>query len=290
MMNMTASIRTTLSSRLRIAAVCGRLWLPAAVILALIVGALGVMPARAATLTVINANDSGVGSLRQAIADAAAGDTIIFNGDMIIPLASELVISKNLTIDGTGRNVTISGDTDGDTYPDVQGFTVNSGVTATLQHLTVTRGFHGVSNHGALTVTDSTFRQNTLAIYNYPGATLTVGQSLFDANYIGTWGGDVNAFAGAAILNKGNLTVTDSDFTANMSITYAGAVIGNYTGGTANITGSTFTNNESRYTGGGALYNYGGTMTVTHSTFTGNRLTMSVSMQGGEPSGTEAAI
>ena len=37
-------------------------------------------PAAAAnTLTVTNTNDSGAGSLRQAIADAASGDTINFN-------------------------------------------------------------------------------------------------------------------------------------------------------------------------------------------------------------------
>ncbi len=35
-------------------------------------------PAAAATLTVTNTNDSGAGSLRQAIADAASGDTIDF--------------------------------------------------------------------------------------------------------------------------------------------------------------------------------------------------------------------
>ena len=35
-------------------------------------------PAFAVTLTVSNTNDSGAGSLRQAIADAAPGDTIDF--------------------------------------------------------------------------------------------------------------------------------------------------------------------------------------------------------------------
>jgi len=43
----------------------------------LIVGLLSVMviPAQAATITVINTNDSGAGSLRQAIISAAAGAT-----------------------------------------------------------------------------------------------------------------------------------------------------------------------------------------------------------------------
>ena len=251
-------------------------------LLTLIVSVLSVTSAYAATITVANANDSGAGSLRQAIANAAAGDTILFNGDMTIPLAGALTIDKNLTIDGTGRNVTISGDTNDDTYPEVQVFVINAGVTATLRYLTVTLGYYSVSNHGTLTVANSAFRQNTLAIYNYHGATLTVLQSLFDANMIATWGGgDLNALAGAAIFNNGALTVTDSEFTANMSMTYAGAAIGNYTGGTAEITGSAFTNNESRYSAGGALYNYGGTMTVAHGIFTGNRVTLGVITQGG---------
>ena len=46
---------------------------------------------------VTNANDSGAGSLRQAIADTAAGGTIIFNNSLsggTIRLASQLTLAK----------------------------------------------------------------------------------------------------------------------------------------------------------------------------------------------------
>ena len=69
--------------------------------------------ARAATFTVSNLSDSGAGSLRQAILDANAttgADTITFGVDGTITLASSLpAINDDLTIDGNGQNVTISG-------------------------------------------------------------------------------------------------------------------------------------------------------------------------------------
>ena len=64
--------------------------------------------AQGATITVFNGNDSGAGSLRQAIFDASSGDTINFalpQGVTAIELNSgELLINKNLTIDGPGAN------------------------------------------------------------------------------------------------------------------------------------------------------------------------------------------
>ncbi|MBT7734839.1 MAG: hypothetical protein HN707_08010, partial [Verrucomicrobia bacterium] len=64
---------------------------------------------RAATITVQNANDSGAGSLRQAIADAATGDTIEFSQAMTSTLTSPITIDKDIVIDGANV-VTISGD------------------------------------------------------------------------------------------------------------------------------------------------------------------------------------
>ena len=65
--------------------------------------------AQAATLTVINTNDSGSGSLRQAIAAAAPGDTINFSLSgcpcTITLISGELVIDKSLTIQGPGASL-----------------------------------------------------------------------------------------------------------------------------------------------------------------------------------------
>src|SRR5438309_9884638 len=64
------------------------------------------------TVTVTSANDAGPGSLRQAIADAASGDTIIF--DLAVPsqislTSGELLIDKDLIITGPGAtSLTIS--------------------------------------------------------------------------------------------------------------------------------------------------------------------------------------
>src|SRR6478672_3264449 len=59
-----------------------------------------------ATITVTNTNDSGPGSLRQAFADAQDGDTIQFdpalNGQTINLTSGELLINKNININGPG--------------------------------------------------------------------------------------------------------------------------------------------------------------------------------------------
>ena len=55
---------------------------------------------------VCNTNDSGPGSLRQAILDASSGDTINFAPSVttVTLTSGELVIDKNLTITGPGAN------------------------------------------------------------------------------------------------------------------------------------------------------------------------------------------
>jgi hypothetical protein len=60
-------------------------------------------------LIVLNTNDNGAGSLRQAIADAGGGDTILFdsslNGQTITLTSGQLLITKTLTISGPGANL-----------------------------------------------------------------------------------------------------------------------------------------------------------------------------------------
>lgn len=68
----------------------------------------------AGTITVANLNDSGPGSLRQAIADAVLGDEIQFADGVTGSIAlttGELLIEKGLTITGPGAEaLTISGE------------------------------------------------------------------------------------------------------------------------------------------------------------------------------------
>ena len=70
-------------------------------------------PSPTPTLIVTNTNDSGPGSLRQALADANDGDIIGFAVTGTIGLTSgELLVAKNITISGPGaENLAVNGKT-----------------------------------------------------------------------------------------------------------------------------------------------------------------------------------
>jgi len=242
-----------------------------------------------AAITVTNTNDSGPGSLRQAIAVLCAGEgTINFDVALsggTIRLASTLTINKDLTIDGSAlaSQITISGDTDDNGTGDVQMFMVSSGVTATLNSLTIIKGNSsgymgggGIINGGTLTVTNSIFSSHIQGgIYNT--GTLTVTNSTFSGNS-GNGGGILNSGTltvadstfsgntgnGAGIYNEATLMVTNSTFSGNSSLGWGTGILNS---GMAKVANSTFSNN-SAYTGGG-IYNED-ILTVTNSTFSGN--------------------
>jgi len=73
-----------------------------------------VQDARAANQVVTNLNNDGGGSLRQAIADVGAGETITFQAGLTgtIILTTEIDITKSLAITGPGADqITVSGNT-----------------------------------------------------------------------------------------------------------------------------------------------------------------------------------
>src|SRR5580765_3501495 len=63
----------------------------------------------ATTITVTNGNDSGPGSLRQALADAQDGDTINFDPSLgvVMLTTAELTIAKSITISASPQRVTV---------------------------------------------------------------------------------------------------------------------------------------------------------------------------------------
>lgn len=108
-----------------------------------------------------NANDGGPGSLRDAVAHANAGDTILYDGPQpaTIVLASQIELTKNVNIYGPGvGSLIVTGN------HATRLFSVDSGVTAVVGAMTMQNGkaeYGGAMlNEGSLTLFDVTLDSN----------------------------------------------------------------------------------------------------------------------------------
>jgi uncharacterized repeat protein (TIGR02543 family) len=188
-----------------------------------------------ATIVVTNTNNSGAGSLRQAITDAASGNTITFAPALAadtITLASNLSITKSLAIEGNG--ITISGN------KAYQIMSVSgSGVTVSVSRVHFANG--NTTSYGG-------------AIYNRY-ATLTLQSCIFSGNYASN-----SSYGGGAVFNEGGgaLYIRGCTFYSN-SASYRGGAIYNYSG-TTTLTGNIFYGNTASNSGS-VIYNYSGTVT-----------------------------
>ena len=273
-----------------------KLWLTACLFAVALFAAIlsGASATAAGVLTVTNTNDSGAGSLRQAIADAAAGDTINFSlpaGSVITLTSEELVLDKNLTISGPGANaLAVSGNIQR------RVLRVASGVTASISGLTIRDGSilapglssnindgngGGILNAGTLTLMNCTVTNNSVM-----GSTTPVG----DGN-------------GGGIDNSGSLTLTSCTVSNNRAVGGTafldagfsrGGGINNRAGAILAVTNSTLSGNEARGGrsnqggarpgAGGAIYN-AGTLTLAGSTLTGNAAVGRAAPEGGAGGG-----
>src|SRR5258708_15841810 len=93
----------------------------------------------ATTITVTNGNDSGPGSLRQALADANDGDTINFDPSVgtVTLTTAELAIDKSLTLSGAPQMVTVARSS----QTQFRIFHVMPGQTVTIEALHITGGY-----------------------------------------------------------------------------------------------------------------------------------------------------
>ena len=210
--------------------------------------------ASADTITVINTNDSGLGSLRQALVKANDGDTINFDSSLneqrITLTNGQLSVDKDVTISGPGaKNLAVDGSAQS------RVFYVNPGKTVTIDALTVANGHTDFYGGG---------------IYN-DSAALTVTNCVLIRN---------SAYSGGGIRNEGvsggaTLTVTNSTISGNSSA--GGGGIANLTSGgdaTLTVSNCTISDNSGDYDGGDGIANYAyegdARLTITNSTISGN--------------------
>jgi hypothetical protein len=201
----------------------------------------------AATLTVVNLNDAGAGSLRQQIATASAGDTIVFTSGLagrITLTTGELAVSKDLTIAGPGAKVLAI---NGNHLSRV--FNVSSG-TLNLADLTLTNGVSASPSFrgGNVLITSP-------GVLNLRNSRVTGGQSAQEGGGIDNYGvlslmactldnNFCTNSSGGGINSQGSLAMTNCTLAFNGG-GYGGGV---NNGGTATIHNCTIASNH----GGGA--------------------------------------
>ncbi|HZZ00610.1 MAG TPA: choice-of-anchor Q domain-containing protein [Candidatus Baltobacteraceae bacterium] len=224
---------------------------------------------------VTNTGNSGVGSLRYAVATANAGDTITFllAKGSTITLSSPITLTGTLSIAGPGSSyVAVSG---GGTH---QIFQVAG--TATISGLALAHGKAAtasepggaIQNVGALTLAGDIVGSSTsvVSIRRAPGKVRGLKIRGLHPHCSAT------TYEGGAVYNDGALTVSGTTFTGNVvrtnigsCITGEGGAIFNDLAGTLSSTNDTYDSNSAAL--GGAVYNAGaGGVTFTNDTFTGN--------------------
>ncbi len=236
--------------------------------------------AQASKLVTSN-NDSGLGSLREVIANAKSGDVIAFDtlGVFATPqeiiLESQIDIDKDLIIGGTGaENLKLLVDSSTNTRI----FHVHPAVNVVIDGMTITGGEAqdsgneggssklggGIYNEGILTLLDSTVIDNKATkgggIYNGNLGTLTILQSQILDNF--------NTKYGGAIYNKSSITIIDSAIRNNHAIRDGGGIY-NDTGSNLRIRQSQIESNRSGNSGGG-IANKGTLNILENSTLTSN--------------------
>jgi predicted outer membrane repeat protein len=189
-----------------------------------------VITAHSATLVVRTTSDASTDSLRQKILEAnpAGGDTIVFaiptsspgydstTGVFTIGLTSgELVIDKNVRIDGSAQKISIRR-TGGSQF---RIFRITAGTVATLNDLAISNGYGsaaaGVWNFGGdLTLRNCTLYDNIVPLDAAQGGaistsgTLRVSNCTFTAN---------SAIEGTAIYGTGSITIDNTTIFGNGS-------------------------------------------------------------------------
>ena len=231
------------------------------------------------SLVVTNLNDSGPGSLREALSLIADGGTVTFDpglaGGTLMLTSGQLTVDSSVTVDASAAApVSISA---GGASRVLQ---VQAGAVVAMNDLVVRDGAAapqggGILNFGDLSldrvvVSDNTENSPAPAsfdlggggIYNGDGSVLNLTDSTVSNNTaVNQPGGGIYGFFNSTIY------ITNSTVSGNLSGDVAGGLrsLGNPT-----VVNSTFSGNTSTVWHGGGIFHTDGQLTVTNSTFARN--------------------
>ncbi|MEO5329983.1 MAG: DUF4347 domain-containing protein, partial [Magnetococcus sp. THC-1_WYH] len=211
-----------------------------------------------ANQVVTNTNDSGAGSLRQAVTDIGAGETITFDATAFDPgtvaanlrtinLASGIAISGLVSAD-----ITIDGDVDGDNKADV---IINGGGVGPFSIFSIAKN----ATLKSLELTDGTGTAGKGGDVYINGGTVVIEDTSMTSGSA--------AFGGGLYVTTANVTLTRCTVSGNTATTHGGGI---YSLGTLTMINSTVSGNTAANSGGGCYLSTGGVATIDNSTITAN--------------------
>lgn len=241
---------------------------------------------------VSNTDDDGCGSLRKAVELANSGDVVQFepaiNGNTITLTSGQILIDKNLTIQGNGFIFTIvdgysagrifnigSGDTVNITGLGLQnGNAANGGAIASKGYTTISNSYlnnNTATNGGAVYTDKGTLNlNNSIVVSNTAdtgGAVVVLNPAIFNSSNAGyneniaNGGGGAMRLGAATVSTLSNCQINEND------APNAGGI---YQEGVLNITGSSLFGNHTDGIGGAILTLSTGTLGMNQSTLDSN--------------------
>lgn len=200
------------------------------------------------TDTVMNSNDSGLGSLRQIINNACSGDTVVFDssldGTPIVLTSGHIALNKDITIIGNGINNTII---DGNGTSRIF-YLFNQG-NASIDNMSIQNGYAFGSNGAGIAVDDATLQLDNVQITDCDAVDYTL--------------------AGALYLGNAEATINNCIFSGNHAGGSGGAIYQIY-GGSLLITNTLISGNVTDQNGGGIYAPTPSNIDLTNVTITGN--------------------
>jgi hypothetical protein len=239
--------------------------------------------------------DNGSGSLRNAIAAASAGDTVVFSvpANDTIRLKDSLCITRDMVILGknqsTGRNMVVQVDTPGVSRFRVFSITVPQTGYVRISNLVMRGGrvsgnggvisFSGTLTLDSVTVADGTAYCGAGGGIFFPSGRLIATNCTIVNNSSRSKDSIQDDFGfsscgGGIYTNDGSIRITNSTISGNHANSVFSSVI-NFKYGTAKAAG-------------GAIYDYMGPVVITNSTLSGNAANCAIANDSAKKTGADA--